>query len=122
MRRLSLAVLLLIARAAWAGPFEDGLAAYQQGNYAEAVRWYRQAASQGHANAQLLLGVMYANGIGVPQDYVRAHMWWDLALAAGQDVAGQYRELVATKMTAEQIAEAQKLARECEARELRNCD
>lgn len=66
--------------------------------------------------AEFNLGVMYAEGQGVPQDYVQAHMWVNLAAsgATGDDqrkfAAG--RDLLAGKMTAEQIAEAQRLARE----------
>ena len=37
-------------------------------DYSEAAAWYRQAAEQGHANAQFNLGWMYANGRGVPQE------------------------------------------------------
>ena len=39
------------------------------------VMWYRLAAEQGHAPAQNTLGVMYASGHGVTQDYARAHTW-----------------------------------------------
>ena len=45
-------------------------------DYAEAVRWYRLAADQRHANVQINLGNRYANGEGVPQDYVQAHTWY----------------------------------------------
>ena len=71
------------------------------------------AAEQGDAGAQYALGVMYANGRGVPQDHVRAHMWANLAAAQGQDEDHrETRELIAEMMTPAQIAEAQKLARE----------
>ncbi len=77
----------------------------------EAVRLYRLAAEQGHANAQFNLGNMYRYGYGVPQDYVLAHMWFNIASANGTD--GQYqRDAVAILMTPQQIAEAQRLARE----------
>ena len=46
---------------------------------AGAVRWFRRAADQGDASAQVSLGFMYANGRGVPQDDVNAHMWLNLA-------------------------------------------
>ena len=39
-------------------------------------KWYKLAAEEGHANAQLNLGVMYAKGQGVTQDNVNAHMGW----------------------------------------------
>ena len=69
-------------------------------------------AEQGDASAQTNLGVMYAAGLGVPQDYVSAHMWFNLAAATGDEEARKVRELVAARMTREQIAEAQARARE----------
>jgi TPR repeat protein len=83
---------------------------------AEAVRWYRLAADQGLAIAQSNLGVMYANGEGVPQDDVEAHMWTNLAAAQSsgelRDHWVKNRDIIAAKMTAEQIGEAQRRARE----------
>ncbi len=81
-------------------------------DYAEAAKWYRMAAEQGHAGAQFVLGSMYANGQGVPQDYVAAHMWFDLSAARGDEKALAVRDTVAGHMTSDQIAEAQRLARE----------
>ncbi len=81
-----------------------------------AVRWFQLAAEQGDALAQYHLGFKYATGVGVSQDYVAAYMWLDLAGAqsSGDDrkafVKG--REAVAARMTSEQIADAQWLARE----------
>ena len=83
---------------------------------AEAVRWYRLAADQGNATAQYNLGLMYASGQGVPQDDVEAHMWLNLAAAqsSGEDREKyvEVRDLTAKLMTADQIAEAQRRARE----------
>ena len=53
---------------AGAGPLEDGLAAYQKGDYAGGVADLRPLADQGNADAQFNLGSMYAEGPGVPQD------------------------------------------------------
>jgi TPR repeat protein len=79
---------------------------------AEAVRWYRLAAEQGDAIAQVRLGWMYAYGEGGPEDDVLAYMWWHLAAAQG-DEAGQNNKARAEEMmTREQIAEAQRLSRE----------
>ena len=50
---------------------------------AEAVKWYRLAAEQGHANAQYNLGVMYDNGIGVLKDDAEAVKWYRLAAEQG---------------------------------------
>jgi len=78
----------------------------------EAIKWYRKATDQGHARAQYNLGVTYANGQGAPQDYVQAHMWFNLAASSGAKMAAKNRDIVAEKMTPEQIAEAQRLAQE----------
>jgi TPR repeat protein len=65
---------------------------------------------------------MYYNGDGVAQDYMRAHMWLNLSSINGQSVFQDIRNFVASKMTSQQIAEAQKLARECQSRNFKNCD
>ena len=53
---------------------------------------------------------MYANGEGVPQDFVQAHAWMNLAAAQG--FQAENRDWLAAQMTPAQIAEAQKLAAE----------
>ena len=73
---------------------------------------YRLAAEQGDAEAQSNLGNRYANGTGVPQDYVQAYMWFNLAAAQGDEGARDNRNRVADMMTPAQIEEAQRLARE----------
>ena len=55
-------------------------------NSAEAAKWFRKSAEQGHADAQSSLGGMYEDGKGVPRDYVQAHKWYNLA-AAKDDTA-----------------------------------
>ena len=56
---------------------------------------------------------MYELGNGVPQDYVLAHMWFDLVASQGtRQYAIESRERVEKQMTLAQIAEARKLARE----------
>ncbi len=89
--------------------YDDGRGVSQDA--AKAVRWYRRAAAQGHAIAQYVLGLRYHAGEGIPRDHVRAHMWFNLA-AATRGEAIKYRDYVAALMTPEQIAEAQRLARE----------
>jgi TPR repeat protein len=95
-----------------AGPLEDAYIAIKRHDYATALRLIRPLADQGDANAQYILGVFYNNGLGVPQDYVRSHMWLNLAATQGRESAATFRDLVARLMTPAQIAEAQKLARE----------
>jgi hypothetical protein len=79
-------------------------------DYAEALKWFRLSADQENADGQGALGSMYYMGLGVPQDYVLAHMWFNLSAARGGSPAR--RDSILHQMTPEQIAEAQKLARE----------
>ena len=90
-------------------------------DYAEAVKWYKLAAAQGYAEAQYFLGIMYSKGLGVVQDHVRAHMWFNLAAVSGNKDAIEKRDIAAGLMTPQQIGEAQKLARECQAQQFKNC-
>ena len=88
-------------------------------DYAAALQWWRKAAEQGVAGAQNNLGVLYSDGRGVPQDYVQAHMWLTLAASRhppgeDRDQSVKNRDHVAKRMTAAQISEAEKLAREWE--------
>jgi TPR repeat protein len=76
-------------------------------DYKEAIKWYRLAADQGFARAQYNLGLMYRDGKGVPQDYNFAHMWFNLASANGYKNAIKSRDIVAGRMTREDISEAQ---------------
>jgi len=149
----AVAILMLLAGLAIAGPLEDADAAYKRGDfaealrllrplaeqgdataqdnlgllyaqgkgvpqdYAEAVKWYRLAAEQGNASAQHNLGVMYSHGQGVPQDYVLAYMWLNLAASRYPPSERRYNAVaskawLAKHMTPNQIAEAQRLARD----------
>lgn len=95
-------------------------------NFQEAVKWYHLAAEQGNESAQVNLGVMYAKGRGVRQDFARAYMWFNLAAAASsgdsRNTATKKRDRIAAKMTAEQIETAQQMARRCQESKLKNCD
>jgi len=99
--------------------YENGKGVPQ--DYKEAAKWYRLAADQGHASAQYNLGVMYGKGDGVLQDYIRAHMWFNIAAANGNDNARENRDIVAKKMTPEQIEKAQALAKECLRSKYKDC-
>lgn len=53
-----------------------------RGDYAEAAIWSRKMAELGHSSGQYNLGVMYAEGLGVPRDRAQALAW--LQKAASQ--------------------------------------
>ena len=78
----------------------------------EAVHWYRLAAEQGQASAQNNLAKMYRRGRGVPKDDVLAHKWFNLAAARGHENAWRARDRLAARMATDQLADAQRLARE----------
>jgi TPR repeat protein len=81
-------------------------------NYAEAFKWYRRAADHGLAVAQYNLGAMYAKGQAGTQDVVTAHMLYSLAAGFGIKPASIARDQLAKTMTAEQIAQAEKMAKD----------
>jgi TPR repeat protein len=58
------------------------------------------------------LGMLYATGRDVAADLVVAHKWFNLSASRGNPAALAYRVELAREMSCEQIAEAQKLARE----------
>jgi hypothetical protein len=66
-----------------AGPREDGIAAFDRGNYATALGLLRPLASQGDASAQFYVGYMNEFGKGVPQDYAEAVKWYLKAAEQG---------------------------------------
>ncbi len=85
----------------------------------EAAKWYRKAAEQGVTLSQARLAYMYANGEGVPQDFVKAYAWTNLAAAQRKGMPAEFRKMAVenkdwlrSRMTAEQVADAQKLSAE----------
>ncbi len=69
-------------------------------------------AQTGTPDALFELGILYATGRDVAADLVAAHKWFNLAAARGNEAALNHRAELAREMSGEQIAQAQKLARE----------
>ena len=94
-------------------------------DYKEAAKWYRLAAEQGDVKGQYSLGVMNAQGKGVIQNVVLAHMWFNIAVSIGDkqvmEFAKENRDFAESKMTPEQLAKAQELARECIEKNYKDC-
>jgi hypothetical protein len=92
--------------------YENGFGVPQ--NYAAAANLYRRAAEQGDAFAQCRLGLSYDKGHGVPQDFILSYKWLDLAAARAprheRDFYLRLRDAVASKMSANEIVEGQRLA------------
>lgn len=102
-------------------------------NYAKAFKWFRLAAQQGDQTAQNFLGMMYLKAQGVPKDLVRAQMWNNLAAAAAaasgkasrmltEDDLKQMNNELAKQMTPQQVAEAQKMGKDCLANKYKGCE
>jgi len=90
MRPILIALLILtLSLPAWAG-YEDGLVAYENGDYAKALDIWMPLAEQDHARAQLSLGVLYEQGNGVRADPATAAGWYELSAKQGLAVA-QFR-------------------------------
>lgn len=76
----------------------------------QAAQWYRKAAEQGDASAQGTLAMLYTLGLGVPRSDVDAYFWFDLAAEIKGPKQQQYvanRQNVGTRITADELAEAQ---------------
>ena len=80
---------LFLGLPSYSSDFDKGLTAYNNGDYATALKEWKPLAEEGDVDAQYYLGVLYDNGDGVPQDYKEAVRWYKLAAEQG-DVDAQY--------------------------------
>lgn len=78
----------------------------------EAARLYLQAAQAGDAKSQRDLGLLYDRGEGVLQDFVQARLWLGLATDNGDAEAVAALKRLANKLTSNQVAEAERLAKD----------
>jgi TPR repeat protein len=70
------------------------------------------AAAGGTTDALFELGLQYSAGRGVAMDLVEAHKWFNLSAMRGNEAAKTWRVELAREMSREEIATAQRLARE----------
>ena len=111
-RLLFLSLLLsLLLDATLAADYFAGMPAWHQfGDCKSSLKEFGKLAKHGHTEAQYNLGLMYEEGWCVPQDYVLAHMWFNIAESrlTGEDryKVSKILDRVAKKMTPSQIAEA----------------
>ena len=80
-----------------------------------------KAAEKGNVLAPSKLALMYFPGRRGSKNLVYAHMWWEIASSSGHKSASRNRDSVAKTLTANQLAEAQRLARGCVKKEYKNC-
>lgn len=81
-------------------------------DYAKAAEWYRRGAAQGECMSMFRLGGLHRYGQGMATDLVQAYKWFMLATENGFDGSTSSRLMIERQLTAEQIAEATKLAGE----------
>ena len=102
--------------------YDKGLGVKQ--NYSRAVTWYHKAAEQGYAKAQDNLSIMYYEGLGVTQDYVKAHILWKLSsvnsIVNSLKNSPKYRSVAENKMkTDSRDMVSSKLADKVEVKKIR---
>ena len=113
---LTMTVLLGSWGVSWSADLQKGLDAAEREDYATALKEWTPLAEQGDTDAQFSLGNRYRQGKGVPQDYKTAVKWYRLAAEQGYaDAQGNLGVMY------RKIAEAQKLARECIAKNYKGC-
>lgn len=83
------------ANSVYTGPtLQDGQDAFNQGNYDLAFAHWQTLATQGQPDAQVFVGLSYANGWGVDKDTRLASVWYKKAAlkenASGQFLLGLY--------------------------------
>ena len=114
MKQLAICRLALVCVLAWTAPalagVDEGVQAYQQGNFEAAYQAFAPAAGAGDPAAQYGLGVMYYGGRGVDQDYVQSWKWFKLAADQGHAQAQARLASVESQLTPAELAEAQDLA------------
>ena len=66
---------------------------------ARAASFYRRSAEAGFAPAALSLGVLYARGLGVPQDFVEAYRWLNVAATSGEPESAALRDAILEQMS-----------------------
>src|SRR5436190_13563728 len=118
----AVAALLLSGAIAVAGPWEDGMVAYNRGDYVPAMKLFRPLAQGGNAKAQTVLGVMYRKGEGVARSSARAFMWFSLAAKKGDVGAKASLQEMSKEMTPAQMTQANEMMAACEASNYRDCE
>lgn len=89
-------------------------------NGAEAVKLYRLAAKEGGWIAASSLGLLYYYGEAVPQNFLRAYVWWSISKAQGHPIDNV--SLAAEQLTPDQLAQGQEMATRCFESNYRDCE
>ena len=116
------AINLASGAVAIAGPWEDGMVAYNRGDYMPAIKLLRPLAQAGNAKAQNIVGVMYHKGEGVARSSAKAFMWFSLAAKRGDKQAKANMQDMSKQMTPAEMNQATQMTVACEASLYRDCE
>lgn len=103
---LTLIVLMVFS---FAGNFEEGMSAYNAGDYKKGQLLLMEAAKQNNATAQFTLGAIYGNDIGVVQSNIFAYALFGLASKNGNQRGKEMQSRVVDWLTPNEIKTAQSL-------------
>ncbi|WP_290798146.1 peptidoglycan-binding protein [Halomonas sp.] len=110
--KVTLLLMLLLGYPSLASAnYAEAMRHYERQEYRQALQGFGESARRGDADAQYMLGRLHETGSGTPQDFVQAHLWYNLAAARDHRHAAEARDSLTNRMTAGQIAEAQQAAR-----------
>jgi len=115
------AALAFMSASAHAGPWEDGMAAYNRGDYVPAIAVFRGMARAGNAKAQGMLGAMYQRGQGVAKSAPHAFMWLTMAASRGDAQAKVELKTVSAAMTPDELTQARAMMQACAVSDYRDC-
>ena len=92
--------------------YDAGVQAWESGRYQEAVAEWMAASDADDSRAMIELGRAYYRGLGVLQDIVEAHKWFNLAASKGEIEALEERDALTAEMTEAQLEDARARARQ----------
>ncbi|MEM7563618.1 MAG: hypothetical protein AAF353_11295 [Pseudomonadota bacterium] len=92
--------------------FHNAFECFTDGNNTLAYQGFSELAEKGSSISQYFLGVMCLKGLGVLQDFLQAHMWFNISASKGHKKARAHLDTLTDEMGADQIGEAQKMARD----------
>ena len=82
-------------------------------DHSEAFKWYKKAAKLGNSFAQHKIGLLTLHGKGVEQDYIRAHVWLNLASSKGSLKANSERKKLENRLSDSELKLAREQAVKC---------
>ena len=113
MMILAWAIVQPVAAQSFKPDVDAGFKAYEQKDFATALRHFRPLAKQGNVYAQWRLGWMYHHGDGVWQDLVMANVWYNVARANNTKFIRHDRDRVLAILDGAERKLGRKLSKRC---------